>query len=95
MTKALFINGNRSGYHPDQCSDTLSIGELIETLQEMAEEIGYDAPVYLRNDNGYTYGNFGYNNCNLGVFDNYRVRIAEDYEDICDIEEEFREEEEL
>lgn len=52
MKKALFINGNRDGYSPDQCGRTLTVGELIELLQDMDE----DRPVYLRNDKGYTYG---------------------------------------
>ena len=49
---ALFINGKRNGYAPDQCGRTLTVGELIELLQEFDEE----RPVYLYNDNGYTYG---------------------------------------
>ena len=48
----LFINGKRNGYGTDQCGKTLTVGELIEILQEYDE----DSPVYLRNDNGYTYG---------------------------------------
>ena len=50
--KALFINGNRNGYGPDQCGRTLTVGELIAILSDFDE----DRPVYLRNDNGYTYG---------------------------------------
>lgn len=49
---ALFINGKRNGYGIDQCGRTLTVGELIETLSDYDEE----TPVYLRNDNGYTYG---------------------------------------
>ena len=49
---ALFINGKRNGYEPAQCGRTLTVGELIELLQEFDEE----RPVYLYNDNGYTYG---------------------------------------
>lgn len=48
----LFINGKRNGYGVDQCGETLTVGELIEVLQEYDE----DTPVYLRNDHGYTYG---------------------------------------
>lgn len=50
--EALFINGKRNGYGPDQCGRTLTVGELIEILG------GFDSdrPVFLRNDNGYTYG---------------------------------------
>lgn len=48
----LFISGKNNGYGTDQCGKTLTVGELIEILQEYDE----DSPVYLRNDNGYTYG---------------------------------------
>lgn len=48
----LFINGNRNGYTVKQCSNTLTIGEMIAILQEYDE----DTPVYLRNDDGYTFG---------------------------------------
>lgn len=50
--EALFINGKRNGYGPDQCGRTLTVGELIEIL----EGFDSDRPVFLRNDNGYTYG---------------------------------------
>ena len=50
---ALYIEGRRSGYSPDGCGKTLTVGELIEILSDFDE----DLPVYLRNDNGYTYGN--------------------------------------
>ena len=49
---ALCIEGRRSGYSPDGCGKTLTVGELIEILSDFDE----DLPVYLRNDNGYTYG---------------------------------------
>lgn len=48
----IFINGKRNGYSPEQCGRTLTVGELIEILQEFDE----NSPVYLSNDNGYTYG---------------------------------------
>jgi hypothetical protein len=48
----VFITGKRNGYSPDDCGRTLTVGELIELLQEFDEE----SPVYLNNDNGYTYG---------------------------------------
>lgn len=50
--KALFIEGKQNGYGPDQCGRTLTVAELIEIL----EEFDGDRPVFLRNDNGYTYG---------------------------------------
>ncbi|MBQ8793938.1 MAG: hypothetical protein IJZ63_04245 [Clostridia bacterium] len=52
MAKVLFIEGNRNGYAPSQCGRTLTVGELIELLECYDE----DAKIYLRNDNGYTYG---------------------------------------
>lgn len=48
----LFIEGRRNGYAPDQCGKTMTVGELIEHLEQFDE----DEPVYLKNDNGYTYG---------------------------------------
>lgn len=48
----VFINTTRSGYTPSQCEATLTVGELMEILAEFNEE----QPVYLRNDDGYTYG---------------------------------------
>ena len=48
----LTIEGRRDGYHPTQCRDTFTVGDLINLLSEYDE----DTPVYLKNDNGYTYG---------------------------------------
>ena len=48
----LYIEGKRNGYGPDRCGRTLTVGELIALLSDFDE----DMPVYLRNDNGYTYG---------------------------------------
>lgn len=50
--EALYIEGKRNGYGPDQCGRTLTVGELVRILGDFDE----DCPVYLRNDNGYTYG---------------------------------------
>lgn len=55
---ALFIEGKRNGYTPEQCGRTLTVGELIQILSDFDEE----TPVYLRNDNGYTYGSITENN---------------------------------
>lgn len=52
----LFIDGRRNGYAPDQCGQTMTVGELIDYLSQFDEE----SPVYLRNDGGYTYGNIDY-----------------------------------
>ena len=48
----VFIDGRRDGYSPDQCGKTMTVGELISYLEDFDE----DAKVYLKNDNGYTYG---------------------------------------
>lgn len=50
--RPLFIEGKRNGYGIDQCGRTLTVGELVEILSAYDE----DRPVFLRNDNGYTYG---------------------------------------
>jgi len=52
IMKALFIETSRTGYCPDQCGRTMTVSELISLLSDFDE----DQPVYLRNDNGYTYG---------------------------------------
>lgn len=52
----VFIDGRRNGYSPDQCGRTLTVQELIGVLEEMEP----DAKVYLKNDNGYTYGSITY-----------------------------------
>ena len=65
----LFINANNNGYKPSQCGRTLTVGELIELLSYFEE----DRPVYLRFDDGYTYGSIGENDFNtaedLGEFE--------------------------
>ena len=49
----LFIEGRRNGYSPAQCGRTMTVGDLIEFLEQFDE----DTEVFLNNDNGYTYGN--------------------------------------
>ena len=53
---ALIINADREGYGIDQIKRTMTVGELIEALEQYDE----DTPVYLghdRTDYGwYTYG---------------------------------------
>ena len=48
----LYINANRTGYAPDQIRHTMTVAELIAALEDFPE----DALVYLKHDNGYTYG---------------------------------------
>lgn len=51
--KVLLINAKRNGYDVYQCGETITAGELIALLADFDE----DTPVYLKHDNGYTYGN--------------------------------------
>lgn len=51
--QVLYIEGRRNGYGPDQCGRTMTVAELINYLSQFDEEL----PVYLSNDQGYTYGN--------------------------------------
>ena len=46
----LTINAHREGYAPDQIASTMTVGELIEFLNNFDE----DEKVYLSHDNGYT-----------------------------------------
>lgn len=49
----IFVEGRREGYGVDQIRRTMTVGELIEYLSNNFDE---DTPIYLSNDNGYTYG---------------------------------------
>jgi hypothetical protein len=51
-TMKILINAKRNGYGTEQCDHTMTVGELIEYLQQFEE----DAPVYLKHDGGYTFG---------------------------------------
>ena len=50
--KILFLDGNRTGYSVEQCGTTMTVGQLMEFLSDMDE----GTQVFLRNDNGYTFG---------------------------------------
>jgi len=50
--KNLYINGKSNGYSTKQCGRTMTVCELIAYLDQFED----DALVYLKNDNGYTYG---------------------------------------
>lgn len=49
---SIYINAKRNGYDEEQCGNTMTVGELIEFLQQFDDE----TPVYLKHDGGYTYG---------------------------------------
>ena len=53
MKKQVIIDARREGYGIDQISRTMTVGDLIQYLQENFDE---DSPIYLSHDNGYTYG---------------------------------------
>lgn len=55
--KALLLEANRTGYDLEQISHTMTVGELIAFLEDFDD----DTPVYISNDNGYTYGGIDYN----------------------------------
>ena len=48
----LILYTEREGYAVDQCGQTMTVGDLIEFLQDYDEEM----PIYLAFDRGYTYG---------------------------------------
>ncbi len=48
----LTMKAEREGYAPDQIARTMTVGELIEFLNNFDE----DEKIYLSHDNGYTYG---------------------------------------
>ena len=54
--KHMFIDTERTGYEPCQVGETLTVGELAEMLALIADREGEDTKVFLRNDDGYTYG---------------------------------------
>lgn len=67
--KGLFIDGTRSGYAPDQCDETMTINQLIEKLEELRDyHNAGNCPVFLYNDNGYTYGHINENTMNIGSY---------------------------
>lgn len=48
----IFLNTRRNGYEVGQCGRTMTVGELIEYLEQFDEE----TEVFLKHDGGYTYG---------------------------------------
>ena len=48
----LFIEGRREGYAVEQIDRTMTVGDLIAFLEDYDE----DTEIYLKNDNGYSYG---------------------------------------
>lgn len=52
MEKYLVLEANRTCYGLEQLGNTMTIGELIELL----ENYDSDMKICISNDNGYTYG---------------------------------------
>ena len=71
IREALFINADNNGYEPSQCGRTITVGELIDLLSDFDE----DMPIYLKFDNGYSYGSIRY--------DDFMEELVED-EDLGD-----------
>lgn len=46
------IEAKREGYDVDQIGYTVTVGDLISYLNQWDE----DTPIYISNDNGYTFG---------------------------------------
>lgn len=70
--QVVIIEADREGYSFEQIRSTMTVGELIEALEQFDE----DAQVFLSHDNGYTYGGITFN------------RISDDYFETKDEEEE-------
>lgn len=67
--KKLVLYTYREGYGIDQVRKTMTVGDLLEFLEEYDE----DTPVYLGFDSGYTYGGI--------VRDRFEEDYGEDGED--------------
>lgn len=61
--QVLFIEGRRDGYTVKQCGKTITVGKLRELLEEYDDS----TPIYLDNDNGYTFG----------MIDEWTIRLDE------------------
>ena len=52
MKQALVFEASRTGYSIDQVRNPMTVGELMEILEEWDE----DSLIIMSHDNGYTYG---------------------------------------
>ncbi|MBR1442725.1 MAG: hypothetical protein IJ583_04240 [Firmicutes bacterium] len=75
MKKAIFLNTNQNGYDPEQCGRTMTVGELISLLVDFDS----DREIFLRNDDGYTYGSIVESDFVSGKYDNDNVEIDEEW----------------
>lgn len=74
MRNIVYIEGRREGYSEEQISETMTVRELIDYLEEFDD----DAVVLLKNDNGYTFGSITWDS------------FEEEYKDVDDDEEDER-----
>ena len=58
--ECIIIEAERTGHAPEQCGETMTVGELVELVESLS---GYDddVSVYLSHDNGYSYGSISQN----------------------------------
>lgn len=75
--RAVFVEARREGYHPSQVR-TMTVGELMGYLEELADAYGEECEVYLRHDNGYTYGGLDWGDVQVGKYDEDRVVLGEE-----------------
>lgn len=63
----LYLNAKRNGYLPDQCDDgnTMTVGDLIDLLEQYPD----DERVFLKHDNGYTYGSIDFDDFEEDTYD--------------------------
>ena len=73
MKRAIFIEGRRDGYHPGQCGNTMTVGELKEFLEQFNDE----DEVFLMNNNGYTYGSITDSSFESGKYDSEDIYLDE------------------
>lgn len=67
--RAYIIEVSRTGYEPDQCNDTMTLGDIARAFAYCAEEYGEDTPAYFSHDDGYTYGEFSLDEAEIKYFD--------------------------
>lgn len=94
--RAYIIEVNRTGYSPDQCYDTMTLGEIAHAFKIIAARDGDDTPVYFSHDNGYTFGEFSLEEADIKYFDDDGEEVSEEeyYSDDDDDEDEDEDDDE-
>lgn len=72
--KYITLEANRECYGLDQVNSTMTVRDLINTLEDFAIAYGDDTPIVCSNDNGYTYGSI--NDSDIDI----KEEEEEDYE---------------